>query len=116
MDKNKSLGINAILNVIRTVLALVAPLITYPYVYRILGAKNLGSVNYTLSIVQYFVLFSGLGISTYGIREGAKKRDDIVKVSTSDIDNGMQTVLYNDDTEFAVIEMLYNLDKIEDID
>ena len=42
-------------------------------------------------------------------------KDDIVKVSTSDIDNGMQTVLYNDETEFAVIEMLYDLDKIDGI-
>lgn len=73
--KQRSLGINAILNIIRTILALIAPLITYPYVSRVLGVSNLGSVNYTNSIIQYFVLFSGLGISTYGIREGAKIRD-----------------------------------------
>lgn len=52
-----------------------APLITYPYVSRILGAENLGCVNYTNSIIQYLVLFSGLGISTYGIREAAKRRE-----------------------------------------
>ncbi len=81
MEKHKPIGINALLNVIRTVLALVAPLITYPYVSRILGAENLGCVNYTNSIIQYFVLISGLGISTYGIREGAKKRGDIQQLN-----------------------------------
>ena len=81
MKNQKSLGVNAILNVIRTILSLVAPLITYPYVSRVLGAENLGSVNYTNSIIQYLVLLSGLGISTYGIREGSKKRDNKAEVS-----------------------------------
>lgn len=81
MEKQKSIGINAMLNIIRTILVLFAPLITYPYVARVIGTEYLGSINYTYSIVQYFVLFSGLGISTYGIREGAKKRDNIKEVS-----------------------------------
>lgn len=72
----RSVASNAILNVIRTALAVIAPLVTYPYVSRVLGAENLGKVNYVNSIVQYFVLISALGISTYGIREGAKKRDN----------------------------------------
>ena len=45
----------------------------------------------------------------------AAYKGDVVKVSNADIDNGMQVALYNDDTEFADIEMLYNLDKIEGI-
>lgn len=75
--KARSITINAGLNVFRTILSLVVPLITYPYVSRVLGAENLGKVNYVNSIVQYFVLFASLGISTYGIREGAKKRKNI---------------------------------------
>lgn len=75
--KARSITINAGLNVFRTILALVVPLITYPYVSRVLGAENLGKVNYVNSIVQYFVLFASLGISIYGIREGAKKRKSI---------------------------------------
>lgn len=81
MKRQKSIGINVILNIIRTIVALFAPLITYPYVARVIGTEYLGSINYTYSIVQYFVLFSGLGISTYGIREGAKKRDNIKEIS-----------------------------------
>lgn len=77
----RSVGTNAFLNVIRTILALFVPLITYPYVSRIIGVENLGKVNYVQSIVSYFVLLSGLGISTYGIREGAKIRNNSERVS-----------------------------------
>lgn len=79
--KTRSVGTNAVLNVFRTLLTLIVPLITYPYVSRILGAENLGKVNYVNSIISYFILVSGLGISTYGVREGAKIRDNKQKVS-----------------------------------
>ena len=79
--KNRSVGLNAFLNVLRTVLALIVPLITYPYISRILGAENLGKVNYVHSIISYFILISGLGISTYGVREGAKIRHENEGVS-----------------------------------
>ena len=79
--KTRSVGINAFLNVLRTLLALIVPLITYPYVSRILGAENLGKVNYVHSIISYFILVSGLGISTYGIREGAKVRENSQRIN-----------------------------------
>ncbi len=81
MKNRKSLGVNASLNILRTILSLLSPLLTYPYISRILGAENIGSINYTNSIIQYFVLLSGLGISTYGIREGAKNVDNKNKLS-----------------------------------
>ena len=74
-DVNKKLiGINAILNTIRTFVTIAFPLITYPYVTRILNVNNLGKYNFSSSIVSYFLLLSGLGISTYAVREGAKYR------------------------------------------
>jgi len=79
--RKRSVGINAFLNVLRSIVALIVPLITYPYVSRVLGAENLGKVNYVHSIISYFILISGLGISTYGIREGARVRDDNQKVT-----------------------------------
>ena len=78
---NKSITRNAFLNIIRSLLALIAPLITYPYVSRVIGAENLGKINYVNSIVQYFVLFAALGISTYGIREGARLRQNRNKLN-----------------------------------
>ncbi len=46
--------------------------ITYPYVARVLGVTNIEICNFVQSIVQYFSLFSRLGISVLGVREIAK--------------------------------------------
>ena len=73
---NKSVKTNVILNVLRILLSVLFPLITFPYASRVLKVDNLGMVNYTLSIVNYFALFAALGISSYAIREGAKYRDN----------------------------------------
>lgn len=73
--KKKSLGINAALNGFRNILNILFPIITFPYVSRVLGAKSLGIYNFSSSIVSYFILIAGLGINTYAIREGAKYRD-----------------------------------------
>ena len=73
---NKRITINAILNVIRTGLSIIFPLITYPYVARILGKNGVGMVSYASSIVSYFVLFASFGISNYATREGAKIRSN----------------------------------------
>ena len=78
--RSKSLGINALLNAIRSALSVVFPLITYPYAFRILHAEGVGKVNYALSIVGYFNLIAALGISTYAVREGAKLRKDKEKL------------------------------------
>ena len=74
-NKRKSLKINALLNTIQTIISMLFPLITFPYASRVLGVDNIGRYNFGNSIVSYFVLLAGLGISTYGVREGAKYRD-----------------------------------------
>lgn len=72
----KSLKLNFIFNMSRTVLNFLIPLVTFPYVSRILGPEGLGKVEFSNSIVSYFVLFTALGIPTYGMREIARVRDD----------------------------------------
>lgn len=57
-------------------MGIIFPLITFPYVSRVLGVDNLGSFNFANSVISYFVLAAGLGISTYAIREGSRFRDD----------------------------------------
>lgn len=79
-NKSKSLGINALLNAIRSGLSVVFPLITYPYAFRVLHAEGIGKVNYALSIIGYFSLIAALGISTYAVREGAKLRKNKEKL------------------------------------
>lgn len=79
--KNKSLKLNMILNTVKSVLGIIFPLITFPYISNVLGIENVGKYNFASSIISYFVLFSGLGISTYAIREGARIRDNKEKLN-----------------------------------
>lgn len=58
-----------------------APLLTTPYVSRVLGSANLGIFTFTLSVVNYFVLFAMLGITTYGTRTIAEDCGDKNKIS-----------------------------------
>lgn len=79
--KKNSMKKNAILNITKQICQILFSLITIPYVTRILGTELYGAVNYGNSIVSYFALISALGISTYGIREGALVRDDKRSIS-----------------------------------
>lgn len=74
--KKKNIGVNAVLNVIKSGLSVLFPLITYPYALRVLGTVNIGKVSYSQSIISYFGLIAMLGISTYGVKEGAKKKSN----------------------------------------
>lgn len=77
----RSLKANFIYNVINTVSGLLFPLITYPYVFRILTADGVGQVNFFNSIISYITLLTGLGIPLYGVREVARVRDNIKELS-----------------------------------
>lgn len=71
----KSLKKNAILNVFKTLVAILFPLLTFKYASKILQIENMGKINFTSSIVSYFSLIAALGISTYAIRNGAALRE-----------------------------------------
>lgn len=72
----KSIAKNYIYNLIYQMLTILLPLVTTPYLSRILGAENIGIYGYTISIVTYFILFGTLGVSMYGQREIAYKQSD----------------------------------------
>lgn len=55
---------------------IIFPMLTFPYVSRILNPEGLGKTNYVSSIINYFSLIAGFGIATYGIREGSKYKYD----------------------------------------
>ena len=74
--KQKSIKFNFIMNVVLTISSVVFPLITFPYITRILLPEGTGKIAFANSIVTYFTLFSMLGIPTYGIRACAKVRDN----------------------------------------
>ncbi len=68
---SKSVTKNYFYNMFYQVLILITPLITTPYVSRVLGPTALGQYGYTQSIVTYFILIGTVGISMYGERETA---------------------------------------------
>ncbi|AJY62070.1 flippase [Lactobacillus helveticus] len=78
--KKKSLGLNAFFNGMRSVLSLIFPLITFPYISRVLSVSGIGIYNFSNTYVSYFILIAGLGIATYAVREGAKYRNQKEKI------------------------------------
>ena len=77
----KSIAKNYIYNLIYQMLTILLPLITTPYLSRVLGAEAIGIYGYTISIVTYFILFGTLGVSMYGQREIAYYQNDRKKKS-----------------------------------
>jgi len=67
---------NFLMNAILTASAFIFPLITYPYISRVLGPDNIGKVSLATSVVYYFGMFAQLGIPTYGINACARVRDN----------------------------------------
>lgn len=78
--QQKSLKLNFIMNAILTMSSFLFPLITFPYVSRILLPIGTGKVSFANSVVTYFVMISQLGIPTYGIRACAIVRNDEEKL------------------------------------
>lgn len=81
MEKNNSLFKNYIYNLLSQLLTLLLPMITAPYLARVLMADGNGQIAFANSIVAYFSSFAGFGFSVYGQREIAKYKDDKEKVS-----------------------------------
>lgn len=79
--KTQSIKKNYILNTAYQVLTLITPLITAPYISRILGPERVGIYSYTASVVAFFTMFAVLGTTTYGQRAIAQCRDDREKRS-----------------------------------
>ena len=77
----KSLKKNSFFYTIKTLLGIIFPIITFPYASRILLPDGIGKINFVNSIIDYFVLFAGLGIAAYSIRESAKVKNDKILFS-----------------------------------
>lgn len=54
---------------------MVLPLVSIPYVSRVLGAEGIGAYSFTLSLTQYFIILGTLGTALYGNRQIAYTRD-----------------------------------------
>lgn len=72
---------NILYSSVLTVSNFLFPLLVYPYISRVLGATNIGICNFVDSIINYFILFSMMGINTIGIREIAKAKGNDFQLS-----------------------------------
>lgn len=72
----KSIKVNYMYNMAYEIFSLLTPLITTPYISRVLGAEGVGIYSYTYSIALFFVLLGNLGVMTYGQMVIAKCRGD----------------------------------------
>lgn len=79
----KSVTKNYLYNLTYQIMVMILPLITTPYISRVLGANNIGIYGYTLSITTFFILFGSLGVALYGQREIAYLQNDKRKRSYS---------------------------------
>lgn len=78
MENNgaKKVMSNFIYNLLFQVVRMILPLITIPYVSRVLGAEKLGIYNYTYTVAVYFAMIGYLGFENYGNRLIAQNRDN----------------------------------------
>ena len=77
MKMKKNVSNNIIIYLFKVVIMATFPLIVFPYASRVLGASEIGKVQYSYSVAGYFQLLSSLGIFYYGVREGGKYKDNI---------------------------------------
>lgn len=74
----KSIKLNYIYNLSYQILILITPLITTPYISRVLGPNAIGLYSFTQSVTTYFILFGCIGLNLYGQRQIAYVQDDII--------------------------------------
>lgn len=80
MAKN-SVNSNTIFNTLKSVFSVIYPLITFPYISRVLLTDNVGKINFGNSIVSYASLIASLGVTTYAIRECSRVRENKEELS-----------------------------------
>lgn len=74
--------INYIYSTVYQILSIILPLVTTPYISRVLSVDSIGVYSFTASIVSYFVLVASFSFQTYGQREAAYKKNDKEKLSS----------------------------------
>ncbi len=110
--KQTSIKVNLIMNMILTMSSFVFPLITFPYVSRILLPEGTGKVSFATSLVSYFSMFAQLGIPTYGIRECAKVRDnkeELTRTTQELVIINLGTTLFSYIVLFLTLESIQRL-------
>ena len=85
---------------------IITPIITTPYLSRVLNADGIGIVSFAESIVSYFMLFAALGVGIYGQREISYYQDNRLKRSDLNLNSSMN---------YRISKNSYKDDKLNDI-
>ena len=109
-----SIRINFIYNSFLTVSVYLFPIITYPYVSRVLGVANIGICGFVDSIIDFFCVVSLMGIGNMSIREIAKNKNN--RNSLNDVFsqllslNTISTLIVS----FALVIAIYTVPKLQE--
>lgn len=77
----KSIKKNYFFNVLDNIVTILSPIITAPYIARVIGAQGVGRISFAESVLAFFLVGAGFGISIYGEREISYVQDDVHKRS-----------------------------------
>ena len=80
MEQTLDVKKNTLFNTIKSIFGIIYPLITFPYISRVLLTENVGKINFGNSVVSYFSLIASLGVSTYAVMECSQYKEDRVKL------------------------------------
>lgn len=96
MSNKTKVNSNAIFNALKSVFGILYPLITFPYISRVLMAENVGKINFASSIVSYFSLIASLGVTTYAVRECSRvkrNQDELSKIASQILSINIMSML-----------------------
>lgn len=111
---NKSIKKNVVMNMILTMSQFLFPLITFPYVSRILLPVGTGKVSFATSVISYFLMFAQLGIPTYGIRACAKVRDNRLELTRAAHELLALNILTSIISYIALFFVLQHVDRLQE--
>ena len=69
------------MNILRTVLTMLFPVVTFWRIANIFSVDTVGLYGFANAAAGYFIMFAALGIGTYGLREGVARRNDFGEMS-----------------------------------
>ncbi|MBP3300554.1 MAG: flippase [Clostridia bacterium] len=72
----RSIKVNTVFSILKSVSSVIFPLITFPYISRVLLPDNVGKISFSNSYVNYFLLLATLGVTAYAVRELSRVRED----------------------------------------
>jgi len=112
--QSPSLKRNIVMNAMLAVSSIIFPLITFPYVSRILTPVGTGKVSFATSLISYFSLFAQLGIPTYGVRACAKVRDNKEELTRTAHELLIINLIMDCVSYFALFLALRYVDRLQD--